>query len=498
MLSDWRLKRGPIVPKRAIKDGKITAETIKEELSNSDDLIIREIVLYGSKKINIICIDGLINSLILDENVIKPIIDLKNKAVKEKELYDKKISSTEIFRKIEDGLIPHIDMKIQTKMEEIIGSILSGSACIVFPGIEDKVAIFDVKGFEKRAISEPANENIIKGSKESFNETLRDNTAMIRRRIKSKDLKILEFDVGNETNTKVAVVYLEGAADREILDNVIKRIKNIDTDCIIAPASFEEGLLGGSRSIFPSMIYTERIDKFTANLIEGEIGIIVDGLSIGYNLPAVFNMFFQVPEDYSFNYVLSSLVRVIRYIAAFFTIFIPGFYVAIATFHPEMIPTELSISIIKSKEGVPFTSILEVIFMLIAFEMLIEAGARLPKIIGQTISIVGGLIVGEAAVNAKFTSPAVVVVVAIAGITGFLVPNQDLANSFRIIRFLLVIVAGMMGLYGLSLGVILVTYYLASKESFGVPYLVPFTSNRFKNITKDTIVRKMMTKKEQN
>lgn len=498
MLSDWRLKKGPVVPKRPIRESSLTADNIKNELSNSDDLIVREITLYGNKKINIICIDGLINSLILDENVIKPLIELKNKALKEKELYDKKISTSEIFRKIEDGIIPHIEMKIQNKMEDIISGILSGGACVIMPGIEDKVAIFDVKGFEKRAISEPANENIIKGSKESFNETLRDNTSMIRRRIKSKDLKILEFDVGNETNTKVAVVYLEGAADREILNNVIKKVKQIDTDSIIAPASFEEQLLGGSRSIFPSMIYTERVDKFTANLIEGEIGIIVDGLSIGYNLPAVFNMFFQVPEDYSFNYVLSSIIRVIRYIAAFFTIFIPAFYVAIATFHPEMIPTELSISIIKSKEGVPFTSILEVIFMLLAFEMLIEAGARLPKIIGQTISIVGGLIVGEAAVNAKFTSPAVVVVVAIAGITGFLIPNQDLSNSFRIIRLLLVVVAGMMGLYGLSLGVILVIYYLASKESFGVPYLVPFTSNGFKNITKDTIIRKMMTKKEQN
>jgi len=498
MLSDWRLKRGPLVPKKAIKDGKITLENVQSELSNSDDLIVKEITLYGNKKINIVCIDGLINSLILDQNVIKPLISLKDKTIKEKELYDKKISTSEMFRKIEDGIIPHIEMKIETKMENVVSGILSGGACVILTGIENKVAIFDVKGFEKRAISEPANENIIKGSKESFNETLRDNTSMIRRRIKSKDLKIQEFDVGNETNTKVAVVYLEGAADREILENVIKSIKEIDTDSIIAPASFEEQLLGGSRSIFPSMIYTERIDKFTANLIEGEIGIIVDGLSIGYNLPAVFNMFFQVPEDYSFNYVLSSLIRVIRYIAAFFTIFIPGFYVAIATFHPEMIPTELSISIIKSKQGVPFTSILEVIFMLLAFEMLIEAGARLPKIIGQTISIVGGLIVGEAAVNAKFTSPAVVVVVAIAGITGFLVPNQDLSNSFRIIRLLLVIVAGMMGLYGLSLGVILVIYYLSSKESFGVPYLVPFTSNGFRNITKDTIVRKMMTKKEQN
>ncbi len=496
MFNDWRLKKGPIVPNKTTKDGDLTLEHIKEELSDSDDLIVKEIKIVGNKKVNIVCIDGLVDSLIIDQNIIKPLLKMTEEAKQNRENKLGKINMPSIFKKIENGLIPHIEMEVATKMSDVVAAVLSGCACLFITGVTDKAIIFDVKGYEKRPISEPTNENIIKGSKESFNETIRDNTGLLRRRIGNKDLKIKEFEVGNVSKTKVAVVYMEGIADKDILECVIKQIKKIDVDSIIAPAKFEDNFLSGSKSIFPSMIYTERVDKFAANLIEGEIGILIDGMSIGYNVPAVFNMFFQVPEDYSFNYVMASFIRIIRYIAAFFTIFVPGFYVAIATFHPEMIPTELSLSIIKSKEGVPFTSILEVVFMLIAFEMLIEAGARLPKLIGQTISIVGGLIVGEAAVNAKFTSPAVVVVIAIAGITGFLIPNQDLSNAFRIIRIILVIIAGMMGLYGLSLGLILALYYMAKKESFGVPYLIPFTSNGFRNLTKDTIVRGVMTQKE--
>jgi len=190
------------------------------------------------------------------------------------------------------------------------------------------------------------------------------------------------------------------------------------------------------------------------------------------------------------------MIRIIRYIAAFISLIVPAFYLAVTSFHTEMLPTELAISIINSKKGVPFSSLLEVLFILFAFEMLIEAGARLPKLIGQTMSIVGGLIVGDAAVSARFTSPAVVVIIAIAGITGFLIPNQDLSNSFRILRLVLVLLTSIAGMYGLAIGLILILYYLSKKESFGVPYLIPFTSNKFRNITKDTFLRGISSDKQ--
>jgi spore germination protein KA len=218
-------------------------------------------------------------------------------------------------------------------------------------------------------------------------------------------------------------------------------------------------------------MYTERPDKLCANICEGKIGILVDGYPVAFVVPAVFNMLFQAGEDYSQNYAHGSYIRVLRYVAAFLSLIIPGFYVAITNFHHEMLPTHLMRAIIESKRDVSFTTFLEVFSLLIAFEILVEAGIRLPKSIGQAVSIIGGLVVGEAAVGAKIISPAIVVVVAVTGICGFVVCNSDLANAFRITRILLLVSAGLAGLYGLSFGIILMTYYLCSLTSAGEPYM---------------------------
>lgn len=225
MFNDWRLKKGPLMPRsKSINDG-LSSKSIKSELSDSDDLIVKEITVIGNKKITIVGIDGLIDSILLDQNVIKPLIKLKDKNLVK---YDNKLSMQYIFRQIEDGAIPHIEMEIVYKMEDILSQVLAGCVCVFLSDVKDKAIIFDVKGYEKRPVSEPANENIIKGSKEAFNETLRDNTAIIRRRVRSKDLKIREFDVGSKSNTKVAVVYMEGVTDKRILDEIIRRIKKMD------------------------------------------------------------------------------------------------------------------------------------------------------------------------------------------------------------------------------------------------------------------------------
>ncbi len=492
MFDDWRLQKGQKVPKTTITKQGITVDSIKEELIDSDDLIVREIVMNEERKFHVIAIDGLINSLLVDQNILKPLMNL----IEEEKNKTYRVNITPIFERMEMGEIPHIEMKVNSDRNQIISQILSGFVCVLDSSVNDRGITFDTKGFEKRSFTEPSNENIIKGSKESFNETLRDNTALLRRRIKSKDLKIKEFEIGENTNTKIAIVYIEGITDKRILEEIITRVKKMKLPKIISLSSFEEQLVDDKYSIFPSMQYTERVDKLTSNLLEGDVGILIDGLPIVYTAPVVFNMLFQVPEDYSSNYMMASMIRIIRYIAAFISLIVPAFYLAVTSFHTEMLPTELAISIINSKKGVPFSSLLEVLFILFAFEMLIEAGARLPKLIGQTMSIVGGLIVGDAAVSARFTSPAVVVIIAIAGITGFLIPNQDLSNSFRILRLVLVLLTSIAGMYGLAIGLILILYYLSKKESFGVPYLIPFTSNKFRNITKDTFLRGISSDKQ--
>jgi len=247
-------------------------------------------------------------------------------------------------------------------------------------------------------------------------------------------------------------------------------------------------------SIFPQTIATERPDKVAANLIEGKIAIFVDGFPSAYIAPAVLSMFMQASEEYNINYFVSSFIRILRYICMFIAILFPALYIAITTFHHEMLPTTLAESIIQSKQNVPLPAFLEIIIMLVAFEILLEAGNRMPKTAGQAVSIVGALIVGEAAVNAKFVSPIVVVVVAITAICGFVIPNRDLANAIRLSRMGLVLVASIAGFFGISVATIVLFYYLCSLESFGVPYLKPFVSNDGKKVLADTLFREPINK----
>jgi spore germination protein KA len=363
--------------------------------------------------------------------------------------------------------------KEESDVNEIVRSILSGDAALIIDG-EEKATIFDSKGFSLRGISEPGQENVIKGPKDSFIEAIRTNTALIRRRLNTPKLRFADVKLGKEAQTNAVIVYLEDKAEPEKVAEVQKRLEKVSEQFIKSTSSVEEGLKDNRWSIFPQVMYTERPDKLCANIAEGKIGILVDGYPIAFVVPAVFNMLFQSGEDYSQNYAHGSYVRLLRYIGAFLSLVIPAFYVAITTFHHEMLPTNLMLAVIKSKQAVSFTTFLEVFSLLVAFEILIEAGIRLPKSIGQAVSIIGGLVVGEAAVSAKLISPAIVVVIAVTGICGFVVSSGDLANSFRIVRVLLLICAGFAGLYGLSLGLIFVMYYLCQTTSLGAPYMTAY------------------------
>jgi spore germination protein KA len=282
---------------------------------------------------------------------------------------------------------------------------------------------------------------------------------------------------------------MQSEVDPDILDKVTKRLESLETLAVKSTGIIEEKIIDHKYSLFPQTIYTERPDKLCASMIEGKIGIIIDGFPLAYIVPVSFSMLYQSGEDYSQNYMQGTIVRIIRYLASFISLVLPGFYISIITFHHEMIPTNLMVSIIRSKESVPFNSLLEMLFMLIAFEILIESGIRIPKTIGQAISIIGGLVVGDAAVSAKFVSPAVVVVIAITGICGFIIPNYDLSNTFRILRLTLLVVSSFFGLYGLSIGVVLTIYYLCTLSSFTVPYMEHLRSREGKKTLSDGFFR---------
>lgn len=491
MLKDWRIysaknsKKNMRIRKNTYIDQKITIENIKKEFENSSDIRFKQIQL-DEGMFTLVFIEGMVLTDIVDNDILKPIVyaDKVPKIENNKNL--------DIFSMLENGLIPHVSSSVVTTLDKVISSILNGEICLIDSKINNKAIAFDTRKVNSRSLSEPTTENIVKGSKEAFIEAIRTNITLIRTRLKTTDLKIDEVLVGNDVKTRIAIIYMDSVVDKEMLDKVTNKIKAIDTNKLVAPADFEEQIIDNKYTIFPQLIYTEKTDKAVSNIMEGKIVAVIDGLPIVYILPAVLPMFFQAPEDYSTNYFIASLIRIIRYCCAFLSLVLPAFYVSITTFHQEMIPVDLAISIIQSKEGEPFPAVIEVIFMLLAFEILIEASVRLPKTIGQTISIIGGLIVGQAAVSAKFVSPAVVVTIAIAGLTGFLIPNQDFSNSIRLCRFLIVIFSAIAGLYGLSLGLIFVVYSMSTIESFGVPYFTPLASNDAINIEKDTLIRAPM------
>jgi spore germination protein KA len=307
---------------------------------------------------------------------------------------------------------------------------------------------------------------------------LRVNTALIRRRIKASELKMNHLTVGERTKTSVCVVYMQTLANDETVSEIKKRLSEIKIDGVLSAGHIEGMISAGRYAVFPQILYTERVDKFCANILEGRIGIIVDGLPLAYIAPVDINSFIQAPEDYALNSPQSSFIRLIRYISMITSIILPAFYVSVTTFHQEMIPTKLASSIITSKEDVPFPVYLEVLIMLFAFEVLMEAGLRLPKSIGQAVSIVGALVVGEAAISAKLLSPSVVIVVAAAGITGFVIPSQDLANADRICRLFLVLCSVVGGLYAVAVGIIVIVYHLCSIEIFGVSLSVALCVQR--------------------
>lgn len=447
-------------------------EKIRNKFRDCQDFKILEI----GKNTNIfICFfNCLIDLRRLNQDILKPISESKIRDGKNLTKY------------IREGNIYDVDLKEMYIVEDIVKEILTGNTAII---LGDIAFIFETKGFEKRSIQEPTGEKSSKGSKDSFIEVMATNLAMIRRRTATEKLKVEISDIGDMSKTNIALLYVEGQVDVEVLSNVKNKIQNLNIPALTSLSEFEENIVDSKYSMYPQFVYTERPDKLCSNLLEGKIGIIIDGYSVAYIVPGLFPMFMQATEEYSTNYVMGSLTRFLRYICLAISLILPGLYVAITTFHQEMIPTKLAQAIINSKQDVPFPAFLEIIIMLIAFEILLEAGARMPQNIGQTVSIVGGLIIGEAAVNAKFVSPAVVVVVAAAGVCGFLLPNQDLANATRINRMILVLSASVAGLFGISVAIMGIVAYLVNLDSFGVPYLKPFVANDNKELFSDTLFR---------
>lgn len=461
----------------------LTEKNIEILLGNSGDLKKREVYINTAKKelkVKLYYIDGLSNTSDISAYVIKPLL--------EREIFSKCITEKAVLEIIENGGIYFSSLSVTNDVEKAVQEILNGSSVIVFDKITTAV-IFDTKKFDKRTVTEPTVENATKGAKDSFIENYRSNTATIRRKIKSKDLVIEEMIIGKQSNTPIGIVYMSNITNEDLINSVKERINKINVDQALTTSILEEYLSDDIKCVFPQVVTTERPDVFCADILEGRVGIIVDGIPFSFIVPGTMVEFMQASEDYSRKSVVATIIRIIRFTSLFIALFLPGMYISITMYHPEMIPTNLATFIARSREGVTFPIPIETILMLCMFEILFEAGLRIPKTVGQAVSIVGTLVVGQAAVEAKLVSPPVVVIVAITIIASFAMPNQDFSNATRIWRMLFTIFSAVFGLIGVVMATILFVYKLCKLESFGVPYLSPFVSVDTRGMFKDSIFR---------
>jgi len=460
----------------------INSNEIKSIFSNSTDVLIRPITIEGpsSLTVHIFCVDGLVNSQMLDLTVLKPI------ATEEGAKQCKDEASLMNYL-LNHGGAYHAFGNVVDDFDTFITNVMSGMVGVIFDELQ-KGLVFDVRTFDKRSISEPSEEGVMKGAKDSFIEVLRTNSALIRRRIRSKDLVIEQMYIGRLSRTDVALVYQRNVCNMELVDKIRARLQNIDIDNICTASFIEEFIVDNNTSLMPQVMYTQRPDRCCSNITDGRIALIVDGIPFVYIIPCQLPMLMQSPEDYAENYIAGSTLRCLRYATMILSLLLPAFYIAVTSFHSQMLPLQMILSIQEAKANVPFSSTVEVLGLLFSFEILIEAGLRLPKTIGQAMSIVGGLVVGQAAVAANIISPVVVIVVALTGIAGFTVPNQDLAIALRVSRFALALITAFIGFFGFTCGLIFIVLHLCSLDNFGVAYLSPLVDSEHDKL-QDTIFR---------
>lgn len=372
-----------------------------------------------------------------------------------------------------DGVVYSQTVQVCATLDEAVFALVDGAVVLDLPGA---MLAYAAATEEKRGISSPEDEPSLMGAKDAFVESLRTNTSLVRRRLRAPELKIAEVVAGRQTVTPVDILYIQGITNSDLVEEVKRRVEAIDTDELLYPSELEEQIVDEVDTAFPMLSFTQRPDRFCAGLVEGRVGVLVDGIPLGYLLPGTVGQFLRTGQDRSQNWVAASALSILRYVCMLVSLFLPAVYVAAVNFHPEMIPARLAWSISEAKTDVPFSSVFEVIILLLAFEVLQEAGLRLPGPIGQTVSILGGLVVGSAAVEARIVSPVVLIVVALAGIAGYTMPSQAFSDALRLWRFGLAIAGGVGGLFAVTALAAVLVARLAQLESFGVPYLTPFAA----------------------
>lgn len=435
----------------------MTDQSIRTRFDGAGDFIARELKC-GQWTLFCYAIDGLTSGADTSDYIVKPISErLQGETMQQ--LYNRALSGV-VYNSVADPC-PDLDT--------VCKKLVNGFCVILFPGVG--AIAFEVKTGEKRGLSAPEVENTVKGPKDAFVETIRSNTSLLRRHLRTPDLRIFETTVGRRSLTNVSVIWIQGITAPELVDKMKKRLEEIDVDGMLFPSSVEEYITGSRKTAIPLLQYTERTDTFAQGLLDGRVGLLVDGLPLAYLAPVNLGYLMDSPEDRSRDYLSATAVRLLRYIALVLGLLLPSFYILMANHYQWLIPLPLLRAMVESKQAVPFSTVTEVLALLIAFELLQESGIHLPQAIGQSVSTIGGIVVGTAAVDAGLISPVALIVVSIAGVCGFVLPNRDLANAMRLWRFGLVVLTAIGGLYGILGGIAILAIHLTGLRSMGRPFL---------------------------
>ncbi|WP_051621209.1 spore germination protein [Paenibacillus sp. UNC451MF] len=448
-------------------DLNVNINHIENILGFPSDLIIKEFKVGGSHSCAIVCIDGLVNRDLISEQILKSmLIDLgeSNKIIP--------VKGDEFVSFMRSELLPMHAMVEVFMMNEVLSAVLSGDTVLLIHG-SSKALVIGTKGWKSRGIEEPQTEALIRGPRDGFTEDICTTTSLIRRRLPDPNLRFDTYKIGERIPKEVIVAYIEGIVNPKLVDEVKRRLVSIKRDDTDGSGFIEQWIMDNFMSPFPQILNTERPDKVSTALLQGRVAVLVDGTPFQLIMPISFVSSFHSPEDLYQNWMISSLIRFLRIAAAFMTTFLPALYIALTEFHHGMLPSKLAFSIAGAREGVPFPAVVEAFMMEGTLELLREAGIRLPKPIGQTIGIVGGLVIGEAAVSAGIVSPIMVIVVAITAISSFTLPTYSFAISLRMIRFAVMLAAGIFGIYGIVLAYIIISIHIVNLKSFGLPYSTP-------------------------
>lgn len=436
--------------------------SIKALVGNPTELLIRNFIIGKRTHIDatIIYMNGLVEKDIIDRDILAPLmlhVDEDIKSIPQLEDY--------ICRKY----ITVSDVKLSTDINNVVLNIKRGKTIICVKGSSNFI-VADTTGGEYRKISDPTYETALRGPRDGFVENLEINVSIMQRRIHDKNLVTEKLSLGRRSQTDVVLMYIDDIADKSVLNELRNRLTSIDVDIISTPSVLCQYIEKHTFGVFPQTILTERPDKVQANLMEGKIALLVQGNPFVATFPTLFVEFFQTVEDYYFRTVISSFTRVLRYIAAFIVICFPAIYLSIIKFNPELIPVEFIKTIVRSRKGIVLTPFLSILSMNLMVEFLREGGLRLPSKIGQTLSVVGGIIIGNAALEAKIVSSLTLLVVGATTIATFLIPNYEMSLSLRILSYPTLILSNWLGLLGVAISMFMILAYLCSLDSYGVPY----------------------------